>query len=138
MTPAEQAIECIEAAGGLLAVHGERIRCRLPEDAAHLLEELLAHRDEVLLVLRQRDDVPAMPAGVRLVQWKLKEPPLLIETCAVVTDPALFATTTLRQLQIALKNPKRWVGWTVPPLIERLAQVGVVVTLSRKAGSNDS
>ena len=76
MTPAEQAIECIEFARGLLAVHGERIRCRLPEDAAHLLEELLVHRDEVLLVLRQRDDVPAMPAGVRLVRWKQKEAPL--------------------------------------------------------------
>ena len=70
-----------------------------------------------------------MPPGVRLVKWKLKEPPVAIETCTVVTEPALFASTTLEQLRIVLPNPKRWVGWGVFQLIERLAQVGVAVAL---------
>ena len=69
----------------------------------------------------------AIPPGVRLIEWKLKEPPVAIETCAVVTDSDLFARTTLEQLRIALAEPKRWVGWTVPQLIDRLAQVGVSV-----------
>jgi hypothetical protein len=41
----------------------------------------------------------------------------------------LFASTTLEQLRVALANPKRWVGWSVSQLIERLAQVGVTVVL---------
>jgi hypothetical protein len=63
------------------------------------------------------------------VKWSLKDPPVAIETCAVVTEPALFASTTLEQLRVALANPKRWVGWSVSQLIERLAQVGVTVVL---------
>jgi hypothetical protein len=70
-----------------------------------------------------------MPAGVRLVHWNLKEPPVAIDTCSVVIDPALFARSTLEQLRVALAQPKRWVGWSIPQLIDRLAQVGVTVTL---------
>ncbi len=70
-----------------------------------------------------------MPPGVRLLRWNLKPPPVAIETCAVVTDPALFARTALGQLRVAMAEPVRWVGWTIPQLIDRLAQVGVVVEL---------
>jgi hypothetical protein len=73
--------------------------------------------------------IRAIPRGVRLVEWKLKDPPVAIETCAVVTDPELFASSTLRQLQTALSNSKKWAGWSVPQLIDRLSQVGVLVTL---------
>lgn len=73
--------------------------------------------------------VSPIPPGVRLIEWKLKEPPVAIETCAVVTDSGLFARTTLEQLRVALAEPKRWVGWSVPQLIDRLAQVGVSVAL---------
>ena len=41
----------------------------------------------------------------------------------------LFARTTLARLVAAIANPERWVGWTVPQLVDRLAQVGVVVAL---------
>jgi hypothetical protein len=71
-----------------------------------------------------------MPPGVQLLEWLLKSPPVAIETFAVVTDPALFAETTLEQLRHALSDPKSWVGWSVPQLIERLAQVGVTVKLA--------
>jgi hypothetical protein len=63
------------------------------------------------------------------VKWNLKEPPVAVEACAVVVNPGLFARSTLEQLRIALENPKRWVGWTIPQLIDRLAQVGVIVAL---------
>ncbi len=70
-----------------------------------------------------------MPPGIRLIGWSLKDPPILIETCAIVTDPEPFARRTLDQLRIALAEPRRWVGWSVPQLIDRLAQVGVIVVL---------
>lgn len=78
---------------------------------------------------------PSLPSGVRLLNWNLKQPPVAIDTCSVVTDPALFARSTLEQLKVALENPKRWVGWTVAQLMDRLAQVGVVVALKEKGGA---
>ena len=46
----------VERLGGELALRGERIRYRLPHtpDAPRLVEELRAHREEVLAVLRER------------------------------------------------------------------------------------
>lgn len=79
-----------------------------------------------------RPDIPAMPPGVRLVAWRLKEAPVVIETSAVVVNPPLFARTTLTQLTTALANPERWVGWSVPQLIDRLAQVGIFVKLGKE------
>ncbi len=82
--------------------------------------------------------IPPMPPGVHLVEWKPKEPPIAIETCAVVINSARFAKSTLEQLRIALIEPKRWVGWSVPQLLDRLAQVGVLVTLKTKSKGLDN
>ena len=124
----------IEAAGIALRLDGEKVRIWFPEpqqreELAGQVALLRAHRDEVAEFLRKRAAIPPMPPGVHLVKWNLKEPPVAIETCAVVTDPGLFASTTPAQLRAALANPKRWVGWSVPQLIDRLAQVGVTVAL---------
>lgn len=124
----------VEAVGIELRLDGERIRIRFPEpqqrdELAEQVAFLRAHRDEVAEFLRERTAIPEMPDGVRLVKWNLREPPVAIETYAVVTDPALFARTTLVQLKVALANSKRWVGWSVPQLMDRLAQVGVVVEM---------
>jgi hypothetical protein len=75
--------------------------------------------------------VAQMPQGIRLIEWCLKEPPVALESCAVVVDPASFARTTLEQLRVALENPKQWVGWSIPQLVDRLAQVGVTVEVSQ-------
>jgi hypothetical protein len=124
----------VEAAGIALRVHGEKIRIRFPQpehrsQLASQVAFLRAHRDEVATFLRQRAELPTMPSGTQLLEWNLKTPPVLIESCAIVTDPALFARTTISQLGLALADPRRWVGWTIPQLIERLAQVGVAVAL---------
>jgi hypothetical protein len=124
----------IEAAGIALRLDGERVRILFPEprqreELAGQVAFLRTHRDEVAEFLRKRVAIPRMPPGIRLLKWHPKEPPVAIETCAVVTEPTLFARTTLEQLRIALANPKRWVGWSVSQLIERLAQVGVIVAL---------
>lgn len=82
--------------------------------------------------------VPAMPSCVRLIEWNLKAPPIVIEASALVTDPCLFARTTLEQLRIVLAEPKRRVGWTAPQLIDRLAQLGVLVTLEKEEHTSGS
>jgi hypothetical protein len=81
----------------------------------------------VIEVLAEVEDMGVALRFVKLIRWNLKSPPVAIETCVVVTDPALFARTTLEQLRTALAQPQRWVGWSVTQLIDRLAQVGVLV-----------
>jgi hypothetical protein len=127
----------VEADGASLRLEGERIRIwfpelRIREELAAKVSFLRAHRDEVADILRARHTIPALPPGVRLISWNLKEPPVAVETCAIVVDPLLFARSTLEQLRVALECPKRWVGWTVPQLIDRLAQVGAVVALESR------
>jgi hypothetical protein len=127
-----QIVSRLEESGGTLVLDRDRIRYSVPSgdaEARALLAELRKHRSEIAAFLRDRQAIPEMPQGVRLIQWTLKEPPVAIETCSVVTDPALFARTTLEQLRTSLAHPKRWVGWSVPQLIDRLAQVGVSVAL---------
>jgi hypothetical protein len=131
----------VEVSGAALLLDGDRIRIRYPEAQQH--EELAtqiaflrAHRDEVAECLRARAIAPGMPPGVRLVGWNLKSPPVAIDTCSVVVDSDLFARRTIEQLRIALAQPKRWVGWTVPQLMDRLAQVGVVVALAPTTPEN--
>jgi len=99
------------------------------EELAQQVSFLRAHREEVSVLLQARAAIPVMPAGVRLLKWNLKEPPVAIETCAVVTDTVRFAQSTLEQLRTALAQPRRWVGWTVPQLIDRRVQVGVCVSV---------
>ena len=132
MTELMEIVSRLEVGGGKLMLDGGRIRYSIPSgdtEAQTLLGELRKRRSEVVELLRVRATIPATPRGVRLVEWKLKDPPVAIEICAVVTDPARFAHTTLQQLWTALSQPKRWVGWSVPQLIDRLAQVGVTVAL---------
>ena len=127
----------VEAAGIAFRLDGEKVRVWYPDDERrdNLAEQvafLRARRSEVAEFLRTRHAILALAPGVRLIRWNLKEPPVAIETCAVVTDPANFARTTLEQLRVVLTEPTRWVGWTVPQLIDRLATVGVVVSLETK------
>jgi hypothetical protein len=133
-------LEEIEAVGIEFRLDGQRVRIRYPNagqrrELAEQISFLRSHKDEVVELLRQRTTIPPMPAGVRLVEWNLKGPPVGIETSTVVIDPALFARTTLAQLGTALSNPGRWVGWSVPQLIDRLAQVGVIVAIESASGS---
>jgi hypothetical protein len=134
MTNLAAVVSRLEQAGGSLALDGERIRYRIPTDNPQvraLLNAIRAEKPALRDFLRSRTAIPCMPQDVRIVEWKLKEPPVAIEVCAVVTDPAKFATSTLGQLRVALENSRRWVGWTIPQLVDRLAQVGVLVTLER-------
>lgn len=130
----EETVNLIETAGARFRLDGQKVRVWYPgeerrEELTQQVTFLRSHREEAAAFLRARVSIPAMPGGVRLLKWNLKEPPVAIETCAVVTDTARFAQTTLEQLRTALAHPKRWVGWSVAQLIDRLAQVGVQVSV---------
>ncbi len=128
-----EVVSRIEGLGGFLTLTRDgSIRYRVPRDnpeSKALLDEVKTDKEALVAYLRARAVIPEMPPGVSLVVWKPKEPPVAIDTCSVVIDTALFAKGTLEQLRIALTQPKRWVGWSVPQLVDRLAQVGVLVTL---------
>ena len=76
--------------------------------------------------------IPPRPPGTVLLSWELKPAPVTIGAGETVTDPAKFARGCLEQLGIALVNPRCRVGWSVTQLLDRLAQVGVVVALQSK------
>jgi len=127
----------VETLGVELRLEGNRVVMRFPSQELRKelngqLVFLRAHKNEVSVFLRVREAIPTMPPGVHLVSWELKEPPVVLEMCSGVTNTALFARTTLEQLRAALANPHRWVGWSIPQLIDRLAQVGVSVALDSK------
>jgi hypothetical protein len=131
MTCAEQLVEQVEVVGGALALNGEHLRCRLPEDAAHLFEELRAHRKEVVALLRERDKIPVMPTGVRLLRWEPKPAPVILTHYAVVTDVPRFISMTLLDLKAALAGKQSLAGHrSVRELVDRLEQCGVSVVLS--------
>ena len=130
MTAAEL-VERIRAAGGSLDLNGNRISYELPERAASLLPVLRANREEVCRLLQA--SVPEMPAGVRLISWIPKKPPVVLTRWSVVTDTELFARSTLEQLGAALAGNNWGAGnWSVRELIERLEQVGVKVEIASR------
>lgn len=50
-----EVVEAILAAGGALALNGDRIHYQIPEQAAPLVDELRRHKPDVVLVLRERE-----------------------------------------------------------------------------------
>ena len=131
---AQGVVEMVEAAGGVLALNGNRIRYRLPEDATSLIDVLREHRDEVIHFLQDRKRIqdPVMPKGVKLVAWRPKKPPVAITSFSVVTDVWLFVRTTLAQLEASLQG-KRWQAgnWSTRDLLQRLEQVGCFVEVCK-------
>jgi hypothetical protein len=126
---APEIIQQIENLGGILAIDGDRIHCTLTDEAESLVPELRKIRDEVFRVLQDRGRPQiSMPAGVRLLRWDLKRPPVAISEISVITDPQRFAETTLRQLDTAIQG-KPWAAgnWSLRDLVERLEQVGIQV-----------
>jgi hypothetical protein len=124
-------VERIVAAGGSLVLDGDRISYELPERAASLLPALRANREAVRSLLLASS--PEMPAGVRLISWTPKRPPVVLTRWLVVTDTELFVRHTLGQLSAAVAG-RTWAAgnWSIRELIDRLEQVGVKVELARR------
>lgn len=92
-------------------------------------------RAEVVAGLNVRSAAPPMPKGVRLIRWEPKAAPVAIDVCSVVVDIPKFIESELRAINSRLNNP--WSiqgGFTVPQMLDRLAQVGLEVELDPKGG----
>jgi hypothetical protein len=133
----------IEAAGAIFRLEGEKVRVSYPDDErrkelAKQIGLLRDHRTEVAAYLKARTAVPPMPKGVRLIHWESRAAPVAIDVCTVVVDVAKFVESELRALDSKLNNP--WTirgGFTVPQILNRLAQAGLEVELDPKGGANE-
>lgn len=78
-------------------------------------------------------EIPQMPNGVRLVHWDPQPAPAAIDICSVVLNIPKFIKTELQALDSRLNNPQTiHGGFTVPQILDRLAQVGLIVTVEVK------
>jgi hypothetical protein len=83
-------------------------------------------------------EVPTMPKGVRLIRLESRTAPVAIDVCTVVVDVSGFIERELRALDSRLNNP--WTihgGFTVPQMLNRLAQAGLEVELDPKGGASE-
>jgi hypothetical protein len=128
----------VEAAGAAFRLDGEKVRVLYPDEQrrrelAEQIAMLRAQRSEVAAYLKARSAIPPMPKGVRLVRWEPKAAPVAIDVCSVVVDVPKFIESELRALDSRLNNP--WTihgGFTVPQMLDRMAQAGAVVALESK------
>jgi hypothetical protein len=113
-------------------IHGERAKWWNRPDGSPVCG--LCHPDPYTLAVKQTrsSGPPEMPAGVRLLDWKPKQPPVAITTWAVVNDVPQFVRATFEQLRAALDG-KNWRAgnWSVRELVDRLEQCGVQVEVTR-------
>jgi hypothetical protein len=140
---AEELVNTIEAAGGILVTSSGRIRYTLPARVASLVDALRVHKRAVIDLLETRRAVAPeleLPQGVKLVRWTPKTPPIVLTRWSVVTDSSNFIRTTLVQLEAALRK-KDWLAgnWSVRELADRLEQVGFEIVLdARTQNTEDS
>ena len=93
-----------------------------------------SHAEEILrdVAVQAPASPPPLPRGVRLVLYAPKTPPVAIEQCSVVTNVDLFIRTTLADLEAKLGDTAGVKGgWTVPQMIDRLRQVGLVLEIEK-------
>ena len=97
-------------------------------------EETESHAEEILrdVAVQAPASPPPLPRGVRLVLYAPKTPPVAIEQCSVVTNVDLFIRTTLADLEAKLGDTAGVKGgWTVPQMMDRLRQVGLVLEITK-------
>ena len=112
----------------------------LPDSAVWLVTELKHHREELVGLLREEGTPPPMPAGVRLLKWELKNPPIAIIRMGIVSNVPKFVAATLLQLRARLEGKAFLAGnWSLRELVDRLEQVGVAVEIEsfQSAGRSD-
>jgi len=74
------------------------------------------------------DGTTPLPAGVRVVQWQLKESPIRLSLAETIIDTEKFVATTLQQLNHHLHGNKFLDGgWGLQGLLDRLRVCGCVV-----------
>jgi hypothetical protein len=132
----------IEAAGGVLNLKGESITYEVPAQVRPLLVQLREQKTDAVQILRERQavsraiDCPALPHGIRIIRFEPKQPPVLIESYAVVTDVRKFIETELRELDGRLHAPVQIRGgFGIFTILDWLAQCGLEVEIARRNGA---
>jgi hypothetical protein len=127
MQPVE-IIHLVECAGGTFRVKGDMLGVRPGSVGQSILDEIRLHKWEIIGLLSER---PAMPPGVRLIRWELKDAPVQLSRGETVVDVRRFAASALAQIDARLHD-KNWLAgnWALSELLARLAVVGCVVELA--------
>ena len=144
MTPTPDVLTELRRRGVTVAVDGNTL-CLRPKRALDdgLLARVREHKEEILRELTPQgaDDLPKLPKGVRLVHYEPKQPPVMIESHAVVTDVQKFIETGLRELDARLHAPVQIRGgFGVFTILDWLAQCGVeleIIQLDRRGEALD-
>jgi hypothetical protein len=127
---AMELLHAVENAGGSLTLNAGQIKYTIPRPAAWLVTELKRHRGELIGLLREDGSPPPMPPGVRLRKWEPKDPPIAIVHMGIVSNVDKFVAATLLQLRARLEGKDSLAGnWSLRELVDRLEQVGVLVTV---------
>ena len=131
----------VETVGVAFQLRGEKVSIWYPDDeccseVADRIALLRAQRAEVAAYLKSRNVAPPMPLGVRLLRYEPKTAPVRLDVCSVVFDIPKFIKSELHALDSRLNSP--WTihgGFTVPQMLDRLAQAGLEVELDPKGGA---
>jgi len=134
---ATEVLDAVERAGGSLALNGAQIKYTMPKEAAWLLHELKQNRKDLIELLRENGTPPPMPPGVRLLKWKPQTPPVAVVRMGIVSNVDKFIGATVRQLRARLEGKDFLAGnWSRRELVDRLEQVGVVVSVENAQSSS--
>jgi len=90
-------------------------------------------RDDVRRV-RAPAECPPLPAGVKLVRYCPKAPPVAVQPCSIVTDVDKFIRSYLRDLGFRLEHPKAYACAPLPEILAKLAEVGVELEIDAPLG----
>jgi hypothetical protein len=117
----------------VLTLSGGRIQYALPDSAVWLVTELRHNREELIGLLQEVTTPPPMPPGVQLLKWEPKTPPIAVVRMGIVSNVDTFIDATLRELRARLEDEDFLAGnWSLRELVDRLEQVGVVVSVETK------
>jgi hypothetical protein len=123
-------LNAVENVGGSLVLSGGHIKYAIPKRATWLISELKQNREELIGLLREVTTPPPMPPGVRLLKWEPKDPPIAIVRMGIVSNVDKFIGATLRELRARLEGKDFLAGnWSLRELVDRLEQVGVLVSV---------
>lgn len=141
MTLLLDAIIEFELLGGEFILEKDHLEVQYPRRQMGALTPVLAtlraHRHEVAILIRGRHSggvsapaqCPRLPAGVRLVKYVPKNPPVAVGAINIVTDVDMFIRAYLADLQHRLQHPKTYACATLPEIIAKLAEVGLELTI---------
>lgn len=137
MTTAADVLTELQRRGVTVAVEGDTL-CLRPKRVLDdgLLAQVRERKTEILreLILQLQDDFPLLPRGVRLIRYQPKQPPVMVESFAVVTEVHKFIEAQLRELDARLHAPVQIRGgWGIFTILDWLAQCGVELEITRPA-----